>query len=50
MLKIKSANKKRSHSWPSAVYISLEYKTIANLDGDSVLVQVSYSCGGKFLI
>lgn len=38
---------KRPHSWPSAVYINLAYKTMAKLDGDSVLVEVSFSCGGK---
>jgi hypothetical protein len=38
---------KRSHSWPSAVYIQLAYKTIAKLNGDLVLVEVSFSCGGK---
>ena len=33
---------------PASVVIYTRYKAIVDLDGDSVLVETGFSCGGKF--
>jgi hypothetical protein len=37
------------HSWPSTVLISIAYKTIADLDGESVLITIEFMCGGNLI-
>lgn len=38
-----------SHSWPSIVQIKSSYKTLVNLDGNEILIQIDFICGGSLL-
>lgn len=37
------------HSWPSAVFLTISYKTLVYLGGDEVLISTSYMCGGSLI-